>query len=190
MTGELCFSDLAPWPEAAFDPEAPWSEDQLEHYLKCLGNGCSVRLAEMLALQSPPMSNTDREFMEGRCNGNQFEKHPLLGDFYKQEAARAGVNTTGKTYLSGLASYPGDPRAWVSGRGDAQKVCEERGWGCDGSVKVKATRFAESGGRYQVAEDIVQERVEEMLSSAPEPQKVDREEVRDQAVKTLSPNWK
>lgn len=85
----------------------------------------------------PPAVMTDSVFLEGHANGNQFENTPSLGDFYAREAKAQGVDTKGKVYLSGLASHPGDPRAWVSGRGDVRKVCEERGWHCEGAVNVK-----------------------------------------------------
>ncbi len=102
--------------------------------------GGAERLAAMFAAGAPPMSNTDREFMEGRCNGNQFEKNPQIGDKLAQDAKAAGVSTKGKVYLSGLAAYPGDPRAWVGGRGDVQALCEERNWTASGSVTVKGDR--------------------------------------------------
>lgn len=102
-------------------------------------SGTSPKLAEMLTLQSPPMSNTDREFLEGHCNGNQFAKGPLsedLGDRMKAVAEAAGQNVKGKVYIGGLARFPGDPEAWIAGRGDVRKVVEERGWKCSGSVDV------------------------------------------------------
>ena len=167
----------------------PLTDDQFDHYVRCRKVGTSHSLSLMFALGQPPMSNTDREFMEGRCNGNQFERHPFLGDFYKAEAQRCGVNTTGKTYLSGLADYPGDPRAWITGRGDVQRLVEERGWGCEGAVKVKATNFAECGGKYQVADAIVEEQVGRVMASAPEPRDLNVEDVREQVVNKLSPNW-
>ena len=88
------------------------------------------------------MGGTDAAFLEGHVNGNQFENEPIIGDAYKAEATAKGVDITGKVYLSQLATYPGDPEAWVSGRGDVQRVCEQRGWGCKGSVEVKAQELA------------------------------------------------
>lgn len=91
----------------------------------------------MVENNSPPMSNTDREFLEGHCNGSQFAHNPAIGDNYRKECEAAGGSTLGRKYLSQLARFPGDPQAWVSGRGDVQKVLEERGWGCEGSVTTK-----------------------------------------------------
>lgn len=151
--------------------------DQLSH--KC---------AEMLALQKPPMSNTDREFLEGHCNGNQFEKTPHLGDAYLAEARRAGVDVTGKVYLSGLAAYPGDPEAWVSGRGDVQRVVEQRGWACEGSVNIKATRMAEPTGGG-IASSLVDAAVEARLEEHPEPERVNRQELRQSIIDQHAPSW-
>jgi hypothetical protein len=82
--------------------------------------------------------NTDNTFLEGHCNNNQMAAmHPTVAKRLADDAAAAGVNIKGKVYLSGLAAYPGDPHAWVSGKGDVQKVIERRNWNCDGSVKVK-----------------------------------------------------
>jgi hypothetical protein len=112
----------------------------LLHYVVCRENGCTPRLADMLAEGQPPMSNTDREFLEGHCCGNQFAKNTLdmkVGDAFKKQAAAAGVNVTGKVYLGGMARFPGDPEAWVSDRHEVQKRLTERGWGSEGSVMVK-----------------------------------------------------
>ena len=96
------------------------------HYDRCIANGCSPRLAEMLAAGQPPMSNTDREFLEGHCNGNQFAGREAVGDAYAAVARAEGADTTGKVYMGSLAAYPGDPRAWVSGRGDVQRVLDDQ----------------------------------------------------------------
>jgi len=103
-------------------------------------NEASPKLAEMLALGIPPMSNTDREFLEGHDgNGNQFAKGPLAeeeGNRLRKVAEAGGQNVKGKVYLGGLARFPGDPEAWVSDRGDVKRVIEKRGWKCQGSVEV------------------------------------------------------
>lgn len=110
----------------------------IDHYCECREQGTSHVLAEMFALASPPMSNTDREFLEGRCNGNQFTGQEWVADRLKKQAEELGQSTTGKVYVSGLARFPGDPEAWVSGRGDVQRTLERRGWGSEGAVNVEA----------------------------------------------------
>lgn len=144
-------------------------------------DGSSHKWAEMLALQSPPMSNTDREFLEG--TGEQFSKTPGMGDFYKRVAERHGQNTKGKTYISGLARFPGDPEAWVTGRGDVKRVCEQRGWDCDGSVKVKGVK-PDTSGPYRVADDLVADRASDLLAAGAAR---DAEEAGHKAREQLSP---
>jgi hypothetical protein len=116
-------------------------QDALLHYWDCRRAGSSPKLAEMLALATPPMSNTDREFLEGRVNnGHIFGGGPLAedtGNKLKAVAEAGGQSVNGKVYLGGLARFPGDPEAWVSGRGDVQRLVEKRGWKCQGSVEVE-----------------------------------------------------
>lgn len=141
-------------------------------------------LRDMLESGVPPMSNTDREFLEGRCNGNQFERNPGLGDHYARVARRHGVDSKGKVYLSGLASFPGDPRAWVDGRGDVAKVCDERGWGCVGSVNRPVTKVVEPTGGG-VAPDLIDEKAVPLAENTGVPLAEAREQVREM----IKPHW-
>jgi hypothetical protein len=159
------------------------------HYVKARRAGTSHNLAEMFALRLPPMSNSDREFLEGHVNGNQFANNPQIGNLYRRRARAAGVNPTGKVYLSGLAEYPGDPRAWISGRGDAARLCEERGWEADGAVKVRAARQVEHP-EVEVADDILDDEADKILAAHPEPRKVDRGELKHQIKEKRKPPWK
>lgn len=153
--------------------------------------GESHNLAEMLALQAVPQIVTDNTFLTGHANGSQFEKRPEMGDFYRRRAEAGGQNVKGKVYLSGLAEYPGDPRAWVSGRGDVQKVCEERGYGCDGAVTVKRDRSVEPPPPVDVADDIVDEHAQMIVAKEPErgrtPEK--KAELKEQVRQRLKPHW-
>lgn len=154
-------------------------------------DGTSHTLAEMFAFQHPPMSNSDKEFLEGHANGSQFQDTPYLGDHYRRVAEQHGQNVKGKVYLSGLAKFPGDPEAWVSGRGDVQKLCETRGWDCDGSVKVNAFRQQAVEG-VDVADDILNDAVTQHLKSLPpgEEKCVNKTELREQIREKKKPHWK
>lgn len=110
--------------------------DYADRYADCIRDGCSPSLADMLSSATPPGCVTDSTFLAGHCCGNQFEKTPEVGDRLREIAESQGQMTKGKVYLGSLARYPGDPKAWVDGRGDVKRVCEERGWGCEGDVKV------------------------------------------------------
>lgn len=165
---------------------------QQEHYELCLAEGCSETLAEMLALAEPPGAMTDAVFLQGMggCY-DQFRGNAYLGDEYGRMAKRDGVDATGKVYLSGLAAYPGDPRAWIAGRGDVRRVCEERGWGCEGAVSVPVANVAQPERTFHVAEDLVEDRVAAVLEQMPaqEAACVDTEDLREQVVERLRPVW-
>lgn len=172
--------------------ENPYSEElyyYLSHYQKCRDNGCSHKLADMLASGQPPMSNTDREFLEGRGGCfDQFKDNPWAGDYYLQVAKQANFNVTGKVYMAGLARYPGDLQAWVSGRGDVRRVMEEHGWGGEGSVNLPVTNIAEP---TQIGLDprIVEQEMQKILEKHPEPRGVNRAELAQQLYDKHKPHW-
>jgi len=165
------------------------------HYEAMRRNGIGHNLAEMFALQSPPgMTGTDSVFNEGRCNGNQFEKYPWMGDAYAQGAKEAGVNTKGKTYLGGLARFPGDPEAWVSDRSDVKAVCAKRGWNCRGSVNFRGEAFIPDDGHKDVAiaDDIIDDKVTSIIErQVPEADRsrVDTNDLRAQVKDKMTPHW-
>lgn len=158
-----------------------------EHYERCIAAGTSPKLAEMFATGQTPGVMTDSVFLEG--TGEQFAKTPYLGDHYKKVAESYGQNVKGKVYKSGLARFPGDPLAWVNGRGDVQRICEARGMDCDGAVKVRANERKPVEG-VDIADDIVEARVEKMVEASPEPLKESRQELREKVREKIKPLWK
>lgn len=165
--------------------EDPWIQ---QHYEACRAEGTSHTLAEMFAFAQPPASNTDREFLAGHVNGSQFAGREGLGDHYKKEAEAAGVSTNGKVYMGGLAAYPGDPKAWVDGRGDVERVCRERGYNCRGQVNVQSEPV-EPAAPIDIGEDIVDREVASVLRRRPEPRPKKRAELREKIRSRLKPHW-
>jgi len=162
----------------------------VERYRAMRKEGLSHNLAEMFALQSPPhTAGTDTVFLAGHCNGNQFEKNEHIGNMYRAEAAAAGVDVKGKVYLGGLAAYPGDPEAWVSGTGDVRRVCEQRGWGCRGAVKVRSGEPVEPVPEIPLAPDIVDAEVGKVLERTPNRKHIDVGDLREQVKDKLTPPW-
>jgi hypothetical protein len=157
-------------------------------YVALRERGESHNFAAILAKRSPPGARSDREFLKGHCNGSQFDGMEHLGDFYAAQARRAGVDPKGKVYLSGLAERPGDPRAWVSGRGDVERVLDERGWGCEGDITRKVQKVGEPQN-VGVAEDIVRDKVEEILTQVPDPHMVDTADLSEQVREKIKPYW-
>lgn len=149
-----------------------------------------VLFDQMVESGIPPQSVTDVEFLRGRVNGNQFERQPKHGERYKKECEKRGGQTTGRVYLSQLARFPGDPEAWVGGRGDVQKVLESRGWGGEGLVNVKAKESeSEPAPAVDVADKIVVRETARELAG----QTVSRREYLDKKEKVkarLKPRWK
>jgi hypothetical protein len=112
------------------------------HYLKMVSEGQTPRFAEMAALQKPPGTRgTDRAFQQGRLDGNWMDEMPVhMARRISREAKAAGISTTGKYYMSGLADKRGhcDPEAWVSDLSDVRRVAKKRNLEVRGIVNVDA----------------------------------------------------
>jgi hypothetical protein len=146
------------------------------------------RFDAMVESRQVPGCMTDAVFLEGNCCGSQFEVQPGVGDYYREVAKEAGVNVTGKKYMSGLASFPGDPRAWVDGRGDVQRIVEERGWACDGAVKVEMPQVAPLPAT-PVAENLIREAMLREVTANPGLLEKPVEEVREKVTQKITPHW-
>jgi hypothetical protein len=119
------------------------SKEVQDRYVGMVEDGVSPRFAEMCALQSPPgVKGTDRSFMQGRYNNEQFNSMPA--DHAQNMitlAKRAGINPSGKYYASGLADKrgPADPMAWVDSSSDVVRVAKARNLTVEGAVQHKGT---------------------------------------------------
>jgi hypothetical protein len=146
------------------------------------------KAAEMFALHQTPALMTDAVFLEGHHSGNQFCRQPELGEYYKRTAEAEGQTTEGKVYLHGLAAYPGDPQAWVTGRGDAERVLKERGWGAEGAVTTRVAQVAKADEKYKVSDDLVAAGVEQELQGV-DARDADVPALTEKVREKLSPNW-
>lgn len=152
--------------DAEFDEFMSLTLKQANRYQQMRWDGESHKMALMLASRKFPGVVTDSVFNEGRCNGNQFEATPAQGDYYKRIADQAGVSVTGKFYASGLAEFPGDPRAWIDGRGDVARIAEANGMNVTGAVSHR------SGERPPLADvaidtDLVRDEALDVIDSNP-----------------------
>lgn len=111
-------------------------KEAIETYEAALPYG--ERWAEMVALQCPPgTKGSERAFLEGRQNNQQFDSLPKRQAQYMiREAKQAGINPSGKYYCAGIADGRGwkDPAAWVSSNDDVLKVAKARRMAVSGSV--------------------------------------------------------
>jgi hypothetical protein len=113
-----------------------------QHYLKMVADGQNPRFAEMCALQQPPgTTGTDRAFQQGRLDGNWLDDMPIhMAKRMTREAKAAGIDITGKQYMSGLSDKRGhcDPEAWVSDLSDVRRVAKKRNLQVRGIINVDA----------------------------------------------------
>lgn len=159
----------------------------IERYCRMVMDGTSPRLAEVLALRRPPRANTDREFFEGHCNGNQFSGNEEQGEYLRRQALQHGYNPgRNDVYISQLAAFPGDPKAFVpasGGRSHIASVLRERGWGSSGSVNVAAqeTEF-DPTPKTPLAEDLVQRHMKRRMKDNPDMTAKQKRELREQVI--------
>ena len=146
------------------------------------------KLEEMFRTGQTPFLMTDSVFMEGHCNGNQFEGQEHTATGYADVAKRHKFNTKGKVYVSQLAKFPGDPEAWVSGRGDVAKVCEKYGYNSEGAVNCNHLE-KKPVKRKAVADYLVKEQIERVMAVHPEPRSVNKEELKHQIIEKVKLPW-
>jgi hypothetical protein len=135
------------------------------HYIKMVNAGQSPRFAEMCALQQPPgTKGTDRAFQQGRLDGNWLDELPARqAKKMVREAKAAGIDITGKQYVSGLANKLGhcDPRAWVSDLSDVRSVAKDRNLNVSGLVNIQASEVEpiRQGLNPRIAKDLAKKEI-------------------------------
>lgn len=150
-------------------PGEPGKQVFYEGMVKC---GRSERLAEMLAAQRPPgLGMTRAGFMKGRHHGGI--ETPEVDAHYRAMAEASGVSPQGKVYSGCLASYPGDPTAWVDSPSEAKEVAERKNLKLEGSISHTPARYEAPDdnieiSEYKVAEDIVSDELELQADRNPE----------------------
>lgn len=154
-------------------------------YLRMRLSGESHNMAEMLALKAfPGVHGLDSTFMVGT-----HHQDSVLDNYRYHAAQDAGIDTNGKRYLSGMARFPNDPEAWVSGRDDVVRLCESRGWNSHGMVEYEAPSIDRAPEPdIPIAKDIVDQHVAACLRAFPEgdhtPQL--KEDIRESVTQELS----
>lgn len=139
----------------------------VQTYKKALPHG--ERFAIMCALQvAPGTKGSDRAFMEGRMNGQQFDEMPKASaQWMLREAKAAGINVSGKYYCGGLADKRRwqDPEAWVSSNDDILRVAKKRRLSVSGTVNYDPGPADPK--RKLISESIVHEEVAKALKRNP-----------------------
>lgn len=113
-----------------------------------------------------PSLQTSTTFMANRDDG--FGEDDISRKVAHAKAEAAGVSVTGKTYMSQLCPT-GDrlsPKAWISDKDDAKRICEANGWECDelGTKMPAYDKPHPDEGPYKIDEQIVRDEVDGMLA--------------------------
>jgi hypothetical protein len=129
-------------------------------YAQAKKNGCSDRLAEMLASRRAPRMDTDKEFFK-RIGGmeqlpEEYREHVV------QDARACGYEPSpGDTYMPGLADFRGDPKAFISrATGGKAKVKQHLD-------RCKSGPMEDPLAKTTIADDIVVERIQDMVAEDP-----------------------
>lgn len=121
------------------------SADVQQHWLKMIKAGQTERFATMAALQLPPgLKGTDRAVMQRRYDGQWLDKMPKhQAHRIVTDAKKAGINISGKFYMSGLADTRAhcDPAAWIDSAADIRKVAKIRNLNVSGIVDYEAVKM-------------------------------------------------
>lgn len=161
-----------------------------KHYERMVADGQTERFAAMCALRQPPGTRgTDRAFMEGRYAQQWLESAPRpQADRMIREARAAGINTTGRFYMGGLADKRGhlDPEAWVDSTGDVLRVAKKRDLEVHGIVDYVPPQ-KDPPEEVEINPRILREHVRKEMRENPKLRKQDAvEKVKDRIV----PHWK
>lgn len=161
--------------------------DLMYDFVRSVLAGTSPRLAAMLVTQQTPVIHTNDTFgARWKRGGDQFADLPVTHQQeYVRHAKAAGVTVHGRQYMSGLAEYPGDPRAWVGSKDEAIAVLKDRGWGCD-RLGVKAKVSDGPAKESPLGEDIVRRHMENYLQDVPKEGRTKKllEETRERVIET------
>lgn len=160
------------------------------HYARMIREGQTQAFAMMCALQQPPGTRgTDRALMEGRMDGSWLNGLPKAqADRIIREAAAAGISTSGKFYMSGLADKRGhcDPAAWVDSTSDVKRVAEERNYEVSGAVTHRARETPPPKAK-EISDSLLSENLAEERRKNPTAK---REDLVDKVKDRIVPHWK
>jgi hypothetical protein len=172
-------------------PEIASSSPEVrDHYARMIEAGQSERWALMAALQQPPGTRgTDRAFMEGRY-ANEWMKNmpkPIAAKMLK-EAREAGISTSGKFYMGGIADSRGhmDPEAWVDSAADVLRVAKKRDLEVHGIVDYVPPQKGPPK-EIDINPRILNEHVRDEMKADP---KLSRGEAVEKVKDRIVPHWK
>lgn len=139
------------------------------HYERCLKNGCTPKMAEMLASRvAPKTRGLNRSFMEKFRAGHVDGLEGITDrDYFYRKAKEAGVSTTGKYYQHDLADYWGDPNGWISDLDEIADKCKAQNRECEGAITIKAPE-APPQKAVRLAPHLVEEELMDRIDANPD----------------------
>lgn len=187
MIASDIYNQLSVGDQSAVDSFTP---QQRSHFDTCLNRGCAPRMAVMLTMrQFPGLRGLNSNLLQGRLLGESLaEKTPFERELLLSEAKKAGVNVDGKTYMSGFAQYPGDPRAWFDDTGDIIREAKRRNLNVRGVVNHEGYEV-EPPKSVGLAQDIVDDEVNRRIIDDPG-LALKREQVEADVRDAHTPVWK
>ena len=168
---------------------------KLALYVRLRREGQAHRFAEMVAAQHAPSCNTDDTFFAGLPRLAEQMPERQLNTLLANAKKHGYTPPADAVYQSGLARFPGDPEAFVTrsmGRGYIKRLCEKRGWACDGAVKVKA-REPDSDPLADdkcvpLADDLVRSNAAKMIKKNPDLGRLTKAEMRKRVIQKYGPS--
>lgn len=162
----------------------------VRHYEECIKNGCTPQFAEMVTLGQPPVyRGSDQAFMSGRLTAGGDTLLPDQRLVAEREAKEAGISTSGRFYMGGLADKRQyrDPGAWVGSRDDVLAVAKRRKLKLEGQINYTPSTPAEPPKRKEISKRALRELSAQERAENPELTQKDAEErVKDKYI----PKWK
>jgi hypothetical protein len=162
----------------------------VRHYKRMIRDGQSERFAAMCASQTPPGTRgSDRAFMQGRYNNEYMgEMGQKWAGKLVREAREAGINTSGRFYMGGLADKRGhrDPEAWVDSVSDVRRVAKARNLEVHGIIDYVPPEQPPPK-RIDIDQGILDENVAAEMKKNPGSK---REDVVERVKDRITPHWK
>ena len=161
----------------------------MTHYEQCIANGCSEKLAEMLASGRPPAINTDTRMASRHSTiAKQFADKPAFAEKLAKRCRKVGFELgANDVYNHAIAKGVCDPKAVVKShevRASTRKAAEERGCGMQDAdmnwiVKPRELINPPKRKRIRIADDLIQARYEERVEKDPGLKKLSTKEKRE-----------
>ena len=172
------------------DEDSRFGVTRLALYIRARRKGQTHRFAEMVAAQRPPKCMTDDIFMSGARPW-----HAEMTNHQQRAVLQHGFKPApDAVYYSSLARFPNDPEAFVTpeqGRGYIKKVCERRGWACEGEVNTKAQEPTKDllapENCVPLAEDIIRSKAVDMIKEEPALASLPRQKLREKVLERHGP---